>query len=344
VIASYSANESGSNDPDGVVLVWSIQNTLQRPEYRFNCQSPVMNAFFSKFSPTLVVGGTYSGQIVLWDTRARSTPVQHTPISSIGHTHPVYAMSIVGTKNAHSLVSVSTDGKMCVWSLENMLQPQEVLELHSKQSKPVSAAAPVAVTTMTFKEGEVNSFFVGSEEGAVYQAYRHGSRRGVNERFEGHFGPVTGIDFHPSAGAVDFSDLFLTSSTDWTCKLWNQKAQPTKPIYSFDNASGDYMYDVKWCPSHPALFATVDGTGTLDLWNLNEETEIPVIKTKVADRALNKVQWNSDGKKLLTGDSTGTLYIYDTSEVCVPKLDEWQRLEDTLVKLQMQEDETKTDK
>lgn len=27
---------------------------------------------------------------------------------------------------------------------------------------------------MTFKEGEVNSFFVGSEEGAVYQAYRHG--------------------------------------------------------------------------------------------------------------------------------------------------------------------------
>lgn len=63
------------------------------------------------------------------------------------------------------------------------------------------------------------------------------------------------------------------------------------------------------------MFATVDGTGTLDLWNLNEETEIPVIKTKVADRALNKVQWSSDGKKLLTGDSTGTLYIYDTSEV-----------------------------
>lgn len=53
-------------------------------------------------------------------------------------------MSVVGTKNAHSLVSVSTDGKMCVWSLENMLQPQEVLELHSKQSKPVSAASPVA--------------------------------------------------------------------------------------------------------------------------------------------------------------------------------------------------------
>lgn len=33
-------------------------------------------------------------------------------------------MEIVGTKNAHSLVTVSTDGKLCVWSLENLLQPQ----------------------------------------------------------------------------------------------------------------------------------------------------------------------------------------------------------------------------
>ncbi len=83
-----------------------------------------MTAFFSKFSPTLLVGGTYSGQVVLWDIRAKTTPVQQTPLSSIGHTHPVYSMDIVGTKNAHSLVSVSTDGKLCVWSLENLLQPQ----------------------------------------------------------------------------------------------------------------------------------------------------------------------------------------------------------------------------
>ncbi len=86
-------------------------------------QSPVMSSFFDKFSPTIIVGGTYSGQIVLWDTRARATPVQHTPLSSVGHTHPVYCMEIVGTKNAHNLVSVSTDGRLCVWSLDNLLQP-----------------------------------------------------------------------------------------------------------------------------------------------------------------------------------------------------------------------------
>jgi len=290
----------------------------------------VMTAFFSPFSPTIIVGGTYSGQIVLWDIRSKNTPIQQTPLSAIGHTHPVYSMSIVGTKNAHNLVTVSTDGKFCVWNLENLLQPQEVLELHNKQSKPVTATAPVAATALEFPEGEVNGFLVGSEEGAIYQAFRHGSKAGVYERFDGHHGPVTGLSFHPASATPDFSDHFLTSSTDWTCKLWNQKS--TKPIYSFEDA-GDYVYDVKWCPTHPAIFATVDGTGSLDLWNLNEETEVPIIKTTVGSKALNRLKWSPDGKKILTGDSAGSLYVYDTGEISVPRSDELQKFEETLSRL-----------
>ena len=61
------------------------------------------------------------------------------------------------------------------------------------------------------------------------------SQRGINERFDGHHGPVTGIDFHPSTGAIDFSDLFITSSTDWTCKLWNQKADTIFQILLIDS-------------------------------------------------------------------------------------------------------------
>lgn len=33
---------------------------------------------------------------------------------------------------------------------------------------------PVAVTAMAFPEGEVNKFLIGSEEGAIYLAERHG--------------------------------------------------------------------------------------------------------------------------------------------------------------------------
>lgn len=53
----------------------------------FFLQSEVMSAGFAKFHPNLVVGGTYSGQIVLWDNRSnKRTPVQRTPLSAAAHT------------------------------------------------------------------------------------------------------------------------------------------------------------------------------------------------------------------------------------------------------------------
>ncbi len=53
----------------------------------FVLQSAVMSTCFAKFHPNLVVGGTYSGQIVLWDNRAnKRTPVQRTPLSAAAHT------------------------------------------------------------------------------------------------------------------------------------------------------------------------------------------------------------------------------------------------------------------
>jgi dynein intermediate chain len=48
--------------------------------------------------------------------------------------------------------------------------------------------------------------------------------------------------------------------------------QSNKLIYSFEEAS-DYVYDVQWSPTHPAVFASVDGQSRLCVWNLNEDTE-----------------------------------------------------------------------
>ena len=88
-------------------------------------QSPVMSVAFSKFHPNYVIGGTYSGQIVLWDTRSgKRTPIQRSPLSSSAHTHPIYSLDVVGSQNAHNLISVSTDGKMCSWNLDMLSQPQ----------------------------------------------------------------------------------------------------------------------------------------------------------------------------------------------------------------------------
>ncbi|XP_053483004.1 dynein, cytoplasmic 1, intermediate chain 2a isoform X6 [Ictalurus furcatus] len=326
LVASYNNNEEAPHEPDGVALVWNMKYKKTTPEYVFHCQSAVMSAAFVKFHPNLVVGGTYSGQIVLWDNRSnKRTPVQRTPLSAAAHTHPVYCVNVVGTQNAHNLISISTDGKMCSWSLDMLSQPQDSMELVFKQSKSV------AVTSMSFPLGDVNNFVVGSEDGSVYTSCRHGSKAGISEMFEGHHGPITGIHCHTAAGSVDFSHLFLTSSFDWTIKLWSTKNN--KPLYSFEDNS-DYVYDVMWSPVHPALFACVDGVGHLDLWNLNNDTEVPTASVTVEGTpALNRLRWAQTGREIAVGDSDGQVLIYDVGEIAVPRTDEWTRFVRTLTEI-----------
>jgi len=60
------------------------------------------------------------------------------------------------------------------------LDVQETLQLQHKQGKQIP------VTSLAFPAEDVNNFIVGSEEGTVYTACRHGSRAGILDTFEGH--------------------------------------------------------------------------------------------------------------------------------------------------------------
>ena len=123
------AAAAAGTDAEGTVLVWSV-GMRKAPEYIFTAQSPVLAASFHRFSPHLVVGAGYSGQLFVWDMRAaKKSPVQRTPLCAAGHTHPVYSMAIVGSSHVHNITSVSTDGRLCIWDVAALHAPQEVVEL-----------------------------------------------------------------------------------------------------------------------------------------------------------------------------------------------------------------------
>ncbi|PLW41072.1 hypothetical protein PCANC_03303 [Puccinia coronata f. sp. avenae] len=369
-LAAYNKNPSGINEPDGLVCVWNL-HLLDRPEYTFHSQSDVLSATFSPFHPNLVIGGTYSGQILIWDIRHRKQlPVLKTPLSSSGHTHPVYSTSIIGTQNSHNLISVSTDGTICSWALDMLAQPQDLIEVLNPAHHRTDEMSP---TCFSLPANEINTIWFGTEEGNVYETNRFdraGMKSGLiqNLVFKGHSGPVLGIDFHPMSGPVDFSDLFLTCGVDWTVKLWrpqgnNKKTEqateavPTgrqprlnttpvsakphsaaplaniiPPIYSFEEAD-DYIFDVKWHPCHPAMFATVDGSGKFNLWNLNTDTEVPTVSIYTnpsQPRGLNKLAWDKrEGKKVSMGSIDGRVYVYDIGELALPKENEWDQMRKT---------------
>lgn len=93
LLASYHNNEESPNEPDGVVMVWNTKFKKETAEDTFHCQSAVMSACFAKFHPNLILGGTYSGQIVLWDNRVQKrTPIQRSPLNASAHTVNIFEL------------------------------------------------------------------------------------------------------------------------------------------------------------------------------------------------------------------------------------------------------------
>jgi dynein intermediate chain len=136
--------------------------------------------------------------------------------------------------------------------------------------------------------------------------------------------------------------LFLTCSYDWTVRLWSSRA--THPLFTFEGAK-DYVYDVQWSPVHPAMFASCDGTGRVDIWDLSADTEVPVHTVRVtaatitpassptnvsspttstpsdSEReekegpACSRLRWSDDGLSLAVGTSSGHVVIFAIADV-----------------------------
>mmetsp|Transcript_49378 Transcript_49378/g.130178 ORF Transcript_49378/g.130178 Transcript_49378/m.130178 type:complete len:667 (-) Transcript_49378:76-2076(-) len=318
-LASYGRGPPGpASDLDGCMLVWNLA-MRSRPEMIFTAPSSVLTADFHCFEPALIYGGTYSGTVVLWDARAQARPVMRSSLSGEGHNHPVQAMKQVGTHNTANLVTASNDGRLCEWSLAMLKTPQATVDL----TDPTKGHRDLAMMTLSFPADDTNTntLYVGAEDGSVCQVHIHGERAGITESYDGHEAPVTGIDLHPKVpfdtlpASVDTSfDLALSCSFDWSVKLWRVKEHKS-PILSLD-AFEDYVFDVRWHPKHPAVFAAVDGEGHVDLWNMSRNIEKPIVRLESPHRrrlALNRCHWSSDGRHLVTGDSEGTLAVYTAS-------------------------------
>ena len=319
-----------------------------RPEYTFHSNSDILTAKFSPFHPSLIVGGSYSGQVLLWDTRSRTPlPVQKTPLtgaSTGGHTHPVYSISLVGTQNANNIISCSTDGVVCGWTVDMLSLPQEYLEL---TTPPPSKTEDLSPTCMSFPSSDPTSFLAGTEEGTIYPCHRYdraGAKAGVDTRlrYRGHTAPVMSLDFHPARGPVDLGDLVLSSALDWTVKLWKTRApsstsvaaptttsilnpktrdeQIVEPLLDFSRE--DVVYDARWSPHKPGVFSLVDGAGNVEVWDLTIDTEVPVIRTTpemsrsiqggFVARSLDKVTWEEkEGKRLGVGGAAGVVTVFE---------------------------------
>ena len=230
-------------------------------------------------------------------------------------------------------------------------------------SRPTDDLAP---TCLSFPHADPTYFLAGSESGTIHLVHRYdraGARAGVESRvsYRGHAGPVMSLDYHASDGPVDLGDLMLSTGVDWSIKLWRVKSPSSNSVSKsksngavaaaagigddakFDIVSpildigrDDAVYDAKWSPVKPGVFASVDGAGGLDIWDLAREAEVPIARGVPAPKratsssgsggimglneavlgdktggALNRCAWEPSGKRVACGGIDGVLSVWE---------------------------------
>lgn len=140
-----------------------------------------------------------------------------------------------------------------------------------------------------------------------------------------HQGLISSMHRNPS-GSKFLKDLLLTSSLDWTIKLWNVSDQGfNEPLLELVSPTYDYVCDVKWSPVNSALFTTITSGGMLTLWDLSKsilepQDSLHILKDSSSSSqglyALNKLAWSIDGMSIYVGDTKGCVQVLAVKEVC----------------------------
>jgi dynein intermediate chain len=87
-----------------------------------------------------------------------------------------------------------------------------------------------------------------------------------------------------------------------------------------DIAREDLVYDAKWAPHKPSVFACVTGAGDLEVFDLNFDIEVPIARASPARgkrgtplaRGLNKCAWEErKGALIATGGLDSVVSVFE---------------------------------
>ncbi|NWW93656.1 WDR34 protein, partial [Rhynochetos jubatus] len=356
VACSYGRLDDGNwSTEKSYVCTWNLDRrglNPQRPDLVVDVPSSVMCLAFHPSQPSLMAGGLFSGEVMVWDTsRAEDPVIWRTGMTDDTHTDPVYQVDWLpdATHGQHArLVSVSTDGKILVWREERdgrlaLAEGFAVVAQQIPRSTRLKLAcgeAAVGVTSLSFSHFDPRVFVVGVEGGYSLKCstaaealalHRTGGsvplRAPAELAFSPHAGPVYSVScspFHRQA-----LNLFLSCGTDGQVHL--HSLLQTQPLVSLQ-LSRKYLFCVRWSPVRPLVFAAASGegnplpyaaircherfcfTGEVHLFDLEQSSRKPALSIKQGERPVYCLAFNAKQTRLLAaGDATGTVKVWQLS-------------------------------
>lgn len=332
----------------GYVCTWNVLRgdvNPTKPDLCIEVDNYVMSLAFHPDEPSLLVGGTYNGEVMVWNTTAEEDSLMaqsasSLSTSSIQHTDPIHNIMWVANKREQKvkyvILSVSGDGKILLWNLNNLLNsPVGGYEISGKKGGAVGCTAigvlhniQGGISVKKEPPSLESTVLVATEAGNVYKTsikpasimegasakstqVRVTLNDPVNFKYEVHHGPVQQLHCSPF-----HRNLFLTASSDGSVKMYN--ANETGRIHSVTPSSSvdSYIYDAAWSPVRPFVFACVSKDSYLYIYDLEESRIKPVCTIQAGSEgaAVLSLAFNAASKEYLaTGDAQGHVRVWRLS-------------------------------
>eukprot|EP00164_Ancoracysta_twista_P002990 GFYU01003986.1.p1 GENE.GFYU01003986.1~~GFYU01003986.1.p1 ORF type:complete len:534 (-),score=139.51 GFYU01003986.1:108-1709(-) len=345
-------NHSGWCTHGTNLCTWSLGRQINpdKPTKSIELQNCLMCIAFHPKAPSILCGGTFDGDVVVWDLNNEEEPtIMNTEAWSqsakdrsgsrkdtLCHEEPIAKVCWVPDPrdlNNFNIASISGDGTAFMWTMKNRLQtPFAGFRVARRDigMKPVVHGG----TSLSFVKNDWNQCLVGTEDGHVYEVILQNQffdkggdvktaidRSHITKEFDTHYGPVTSVEASPYA-----RNVFLSCSTDGSVSV--RTVAKSTSLVSFQ-PSNKCLFAAKWSPFRPLVFAVGDSHGSLFVYDLNDSKVHPVVVLQVTDDEVTKDNYSlSSAKKdnpiytiafnnhptynnmIATGDSTGVVKVW----------------------------------
>ncbi|KAF7241098.1 WD repeat-containing protein 34 [Varanus komodoensis] len=295
------------------VCAWNLDRRAldpRRPGAVVEVPGAVMSVAFHPRQPSLIAGGLFSGEVLVWDVSRLEDPlIWRTGMTEDTHTDPVYQVGWVrDSRHGHSfrILSVSTDGKILMWQEERdgRLRVADGFALRLQQiprstrlKKHTHGDTAVGVTSLSFSHFEPSVFVVGTEGGCLLKCSTAVETTALLQKsssialkapaqfvFSLHGGPIYSVSCSPFHRANAIGHVFcIVMAANGTVlfgglcfqgevQLFDLGKSSQKPSLTIKQGSDQSpVYSLEFNHKRPQLLAAGDSSGVVKIWQLSSD-------------------------------------------------------------------------
>ncbi len=349
IVGGYGESGFGHGNK-GKIMFWTLKNP-KSPERIYKTESSVVSMDFSLSHPSLLGVGLFNGMVHVYDIREKSLkPILKSELGSSKHSSPVWDIlwerpsflttalgndgselflggasdpatpttSSSNLERNQKLYSISSDGDIKEWTMKKGFLGSNIMQL----SRVPNLAAPKGTSvdnTIKSRQGSGlcfdfpfgkggSQYFVGTEDGIAHKCSISYNEQ-VLKTYYGHTGAIYKIHSNPFDNSK-----FMTSSKDWTIKIWEENT--SKPILDL-SPGNTAVKDIKWSPFDSCVFASAsslegtEGGGLIHIWDLTKNKKDPIFKHIVKNgKDVHTILFPPKTPSLLAGLGNGQINVY----------------------------------